>query len=328
MKKFYSIVFFSLIVTFLFAEEIKIYAPIAQNFLIDRNNYVRYSPLNMFDDKSDTVFAVTYDEIDKTKPLVEIYFSEPAVFDRVSIKAGYFDNRYYEKNNRIKELEIKIFNCKNLDFEKKVFLQDEMKEQNIYGEKKIIATKIEIYGRSVYEGSKWNDLVISDLNFYLADEKLPVSFDIGKCTTCTVYRKYEYDNLSRIIHEYVAMGKSGGKDNYYKYENNKIKFASSWDGEKINDSDFAEVDSVVRDGDKNTELIYANDLLIAKKYSDKNRFYINQYLYDSDTISAEIRICQNSNFDEKFTKYKYNSDGQIREISDYGDGTIYKFRYE
>ena len=44
--------------TKLFGNEIKIYAPVAQNFLIDKNNYVRYSTLNMFDNSSDTVFAV------------------------------------------------------------------------------------------------------------------------------------------------------------------------------------------------------------------------------------------------------------------------------
>lgn len=311
-----------------FENKIKIYAPVAQQILIDKNNYIRYSPVNILDDNSDTVYAVTFDEIDNKKPLLEIYFSEPAVFDKISIKAGYFDDRYFEKNNRIKNLQLKIYNCKNLDAEKNVLLLDEMKEQNIYAENKIIATKIEIYAKSVYQGSKWNDLVISDLDFYLEGQKLPVTFDIGKCTSCNVYRKYEYDDLSRITHEYVAFGKSGGKDTYYKYENNKIATATSWDGEKLKDSDFVEIETVVKDGDKNVEFIYANNLLVVKKYSNKNKFYINQYLYNQNCIYAEIRICQNANFDEKYTKYKYNSNGQITEISDYGDATIYKNRYE
>ena len=36
--------------TKLAAEEIKVYAPVAQNFLIDEKDYVRYSPVNIFDD--------------------------------------------------------------------------------------------------------------------------------------------------------------------------------------------------------------------------------------------------------------------------------------
>ena len=100
----------------LFANEIKIYAPVAQQMLIDKNNYVRYSSLNMFDDNPDTVYAVTFDEIDSKKPLLEIYFSEPAVFEKITIKAGYFDNRYFEENNRINKLQLQIYNCKNLEF--------------------------------------------------------------------------------------------------------------------------------------------------------------------------------------------------------------------
>ena len=80
----------------LFANEIKIYAPVAQQMLIDKNNYVRYSSLNMFDDNPDTVYAVTFDEVDSKKPLLEIYFSEPAEFEKITIKAGYFDNRYFD----------------------------------------------------------------------------------------------------------------------------------------------------------------------------------------------------------------------------------------
>lgn len=99
-------IIFILISSSLFANEIKIYAPVSQQMLIDKNNYVRYSSLNMFDNNSDTVYAVTFDEIDTKKALLEIYFSEPAEFERISIKAGYFDNQYFEKNNRIKNLQL------------------------------------------------------------------------------------------------------------------------------------------------------------------------------------------------------------------------------
>ena len=35
--------------TNLAAEEIKVYAPVAQKFLVDEKDYVRYSPVNLFD---------------------------------------------------------------------------------------------------------------------------------------------------------------------------------------------------------------------------------------------------------------------------------------
>ena len=96
--------------TKLVAQEIKVYAPVAQKFLVDEKDYVRYSPVNLFDDNSATVYAVTYNKINKKQPLLEIYFSEPAHFDKLSIKAGYFDERYFQKNDRIKNLKLKILN--------------------------------------------------------------------------------------------------------------------------------------------------------------------------------------------------------------------------
>lgn len=311
-------IIFILISSSLFANEIKIYAPVSQQMLIDKNNYVRYSSLNMFDNNSDTVYAVTFDEIDTKKALLEIYFSEPAEFERISIKAGYFDNQYFEKNNRIKNLKLQIYNCKNLETKKEISLQDKMTEQDIFSSEKIIATKIVIYISSVYPGTKWNDLVISDLNFFLKGKRLPVSFDIGKCVNCATYRTYEYDDKDRIIHEYVALGKSGCVDNYYKYEDDKIFYASMWDGQAPTNKDFSIIDVVKRDSDKNVELIFSNNLPVAQKYERNTDFYINQYIYDDkNKIKATIRICENSNWSKKYTKYIYNSKGQIKEINDY-----------
>ena len=183
-----------IICTKLFGNEIKIYAPVVQNILIDKNDYVRYSPINIFDNSSDTVFAVTYSEINKGKPLLVIYFGEHAEFDCLSIKPGYFDERYFEKNNRIKKLNLKIFNCKNIEYNETVELQDKMSEQEINLGMKIIATKIEIYIQDIYSGSKWNDLVISDINFSLNGSTKKVSFDAGDCVYSSTYHKYEYDN--------------------------------------------------------------------------------------------------------------------------------------
>ena len=154
-------IIFILISSSLFANEIKIYAPVSQQMLIDKNNYVRYSSLNLFDDNPDTVYAVTFDEVDTKKPLLEIYFSEPAEFEKITIKAGYFDNRYFEKNNRINKLQLQIYNCKNLESKEEINLQDKMIEQTIFSSDKVTAIKIVIYVFSVFSGTKWNDLVIS-----------------------------------------------------------------------------------------------------------------------------------------------------------------------
>ena len=72
-------------------ESIKIYAPIAKAMLISKENLTQYSTVNLFDDDSATIYAVDYDYVDKKGWLLEIHFSEPAVFDTLSVKGGYFD---------------------------------------------------------------------------------------------------------------------------------------------------------------------------------------------------------------------------------------------
>ena len=65
--------------TNLVAQEIKVYAPVAQKFLIDEKDYVRYSPVNLFDDNSATVYAVTYNQINKKQPLLYMKIDFPQI---------------------------------------------------------------------------------------------------------------------------------------------------------------------------------------------------------------------------------------------------------
>ena len=70
-------------------------------------------------------------------------------------------------------------------------------------------------------------------------------------------------------------------------------------------------------------LISSNNILVAQKYVRNN-----QYLYDDKkNIKAIIRICENANWSNKYTKYIYNSKGLITQINDYEDATIYVSRY-
>lgn len=335
MKKINLIILFLAILTSkIFSEDIKIYAPVAQKMLIDKNDYVRYSPVNMFDNKSDSVFAVTFDEINKKRPLLEIYFADPATFDSISIKAGYFDKRYFEKNDRIKNLTLKVYNCENVEVNENVELQDEMTEQNIYNGKKVIASKIEIYVNEVYSGSKWNDLVISDLNFSQDKKQKPVSFDIGECLFAFTYHKYEYDDQDRLVHHYYQYGKAGADDEYYKYEDGKIFRAYVGMEDDPANKKYEQIDSIKEVIPKGTEFFYKNGNIIAEKYTRykqyaEDTFYISQYIYnDKKQLVSIIRICENDNWGDKIIKYTYDEKGLVVSKIGYYDATIYTKRYE
>lgn len=314
--------------TNLAAEEIKVYAPVAQSFLIDEKDYIRYSPVNIFDDNSASVYAVTYSQINRKKALLEIYFSEPARFDKLSIKAGYFDERYFQKNNRIKNLKLKILNCKNIDFDKTIELNDVMSPQNIYEGDVILATKIVLYADEIFPGSKWNDLVISDLQFYLNGKKLKVSFDKGQCLASDKYTTFEYDDKGRLVYEYIVHGKSGCERKYYKYEDNKIFMNHVWMDDLPEDSNYVEVESV-EEKLPGKEFYYKDKLVTAEKYTRNSDFYISQYLYDENNrLKSIVRICENSYWDEKYIEYSYNKKNQPEKKISYRDATIYKNRYE
>jgi len=328
MKNRIIFVCFFIICTKLFGNEIKIYTAASQNFLIDKNNYVRYSPINIFDNYPETVFAVTFNEINKNQPLLVIYFGEHAEFDSLSIKPGYFDERYFEKNNRIKKMNLKIFNCKNIEYNETIEFKDKMSEQTINFAKKMIATKIEIYVQDIFPGSKWNDLVISDINFLLNGAINKVSFDAGDCVYGSTYHKYEYDNQDRIIREHTQFGKAGAYDKYYKYENGKIYKAYVGMDDDSNNLKYELIDSVIEPVSKNNDFFYKDGKIIAEKFTRSNNFYIRQYLYENNQLISIITISENSNWMDKFSRYFYNEKGLLIQTIGYEDATIYRDKYE
>ena len=321
------------------SEGIKIYAPIAQNMLTDKGNFVRYSPVNMFDGDSATVYAVTFGEVDKKGYLLDIRFAEPAVFDELTIKAGYFDKKYFGMNDRIKDISVEIWNCFNKDYEKSLALDDIQKEQSLYSGGKIIATKIRIKVASVYAGSKWDDLVISDLNFYLGGKRQGVSFGEGKCISGEDFKWYEYDEQGRVSKESHQAGKAGGRTTVYKYENGKTYVKSkSWEDDSDFEPPFVDIAEVYETDKKGHEVFKKDGKTVAEKFSRPERdfrtkkeydsYHIDQYIYDEKGfLRCILRICENNNWANEYTEYTYNEKGQLVEKVGYADATIYTDRY-
>ncbi|MDO4506614.1 MAG: hypothetical protein Q4B64_06660 [Spirochaetales bacterium] len=225
----------------LFAEELMIHSVLVSDFIKDEKNVLRYQPLNIFDNSPDTVYAVSIDKDLNLKPLIKIYFAKPVEMDSLSIKAGYFDSRYYSTNHRIKKLLVTIKNGKTAVIENKPFtLKDEMKEQKLDLQKTAKATELYIAVEDLYSGSKWNDLVISDLNFYSKSSRHEVSF--GYEDSLSIYGESHYnrkfDDKGQLLSETVQYGKSGSKDSVYTYNEygQLITETNVWD-----DPDYPEI---------------------------------------------------------------------------------------
>ena len=308
-------------------ESIKIYAPIAKSMLISKDDLTEYSTVNLFDDDPATIYAVDYLTLDKKGWLLEIRFSEPAVFDTLSVKGGYFDKNRFKKNERIKDLSIEIWNCRNKDYEKSLVLKNKMEEQTLYSGEKIIATKIRINVDSIYS-SKSGYLVISDLNFYLGGKRLPVYFGKGKCIFGEDFTWYKYDEQGRLSEKMHQAGHAGGHTENYKYEDGKTFVqAISWEEDDDFEPEFVEVKTEQKKG---MEFFKSGEKIVAEKYTESydNSFYINQYFYgNKGELGCLVRICENSNWANDFTEFVYNENGQLIEKIGYEDATIYNERY-
>ncbi len=233
IKKLLCILTFG-ICTSLFAENAVIHSVLVTDFLKDEKNVLRYQPLNMFDSSSDTVYAVTENKQLLSKPLINIYFAEPVEIDSLSIKAGYFDSRYFENNDRIKKLTITVNNAKSTPIKDKSFiLNDEMKIQKLDLGKTVKATEIHITINEVYPGKKWNDLVISDLFFCKNSNNYSVSFGCNPKMSVTGEARFnrKFDSKGNLHSETLQEGKSGSADITYEYNeyNQLICKKEIWD---------------------------------------------------------------------------------------------------
>ena len=233
IKKLLCILTFG-ICTSLFAENAVIHSVLVTDFLKDEKNVLRYQPLNMFDSSSDTVYAVTGNKQLLSKPLINIYFAEPVEIDSLSIKAGYFDSRYFENNDRIKKLTITVNNAKSTPVKDKSFiLNDEMKIQKLDLGKTVKATEIHITINEVYPGKKCNDLVISDLFFCKNSNNYSVSFACNPkmCVTGEARFNRKFDSKGNLLSETLQEGKSGSADITYEYNeyNQLICKKEIWD---------------------------------------------------------------------------------------------------
>lgn len=316
---------------------IKIYAPVAQYMLIDEKNPVRFSPLNMFDGDSETVYKVRSEEVDMNEYLLDILFAEPAVFDTLTIRAGNFHKKEYKESNRLKNLSIELLNCLNKDYDQEIELQDKCIEQILYEGEEIVVTELRIKVNTVYRG-RHDDITISDLLFYLNGEQQSVSFDKGKCIFGEDFSWYEYDEQGRLIKSEYQAGHAGGGMTLYKYENGKIfAMSKSWEEDDNAENEYVEIEST-EDSPKDVKIYYKDGKKSVEMYSHKEHnflrnydydsYYINQYLYDeTGRVRCLIRICENENWSNKFTEFSYNEKNQLVKQVGYEDATIYTDRY-
>jgi formylglycine-generating enzyme len=98
---------------------------------------------------------------------IKLSFSQEITVDAIEVMPGYFDDRFWIRNNRIKRLEVRTEkNSFTLGF------QDEMKAQISHLDGTMTFTEIVFRIVDTYKGSSWDDTCIAEIAFFLAGEKI------------------------------------------------------------------------------------------------------------------------------------------------------------
>ena len=141
------------------------------SFLQDDIFTHRYDVLSMFDGDPETGWS----EGASGPGIGEFFtvdFKETLKADRFSIMAGWFQKKYYSRNNRVRRIKVEAGGG-TFYFD----LEDVMEPQVLSFGKTIEFSKFTLYIEDVYEGSDWDDTPISEIMFYSGNNRISCFYD-------------------------------------------------------------------------------------------------------------------------------------------------------
>ncbi len=135
---------------------------------------IRYSGDKAFDGRPDTAWVegVPGPGIGQG---IAIKTESSIAFDSVEILPGYFDERYFAANNRIKAFSLEAVEEKGL-WKESFSCADGMKSQVVKLSRTVTAREIRLTILEVYEGSRWDDTCLSEFRFRLGNARYALSF--------------------------------------------------------------------------------------------------------------------------------------------------------
>lgn len=161
----------------------------------DKNDVWKYSPLKAFDSSPSTCLAVPKKSMDEYG-FLRVGFLNETEIDGISIEPGFFDDKYYYLNYRIKKIKITISKVGTSEDEIFTFdFVDEMKDQYCKFPRRVKCKYITFDIIELYKTDKDQDICISEISFFNKSKKLDLEF------TSSRYSKtvYTYDGQNRII---------------------------------------------------------------------------------------------------------------------------------
>ena len=200
------------------SETVEIRDIVAQSVLEDPNPF-RYDPLNVLSQGSATTFAFHRTSVDIAKPILTVFFGKATVLSAVSVEPGYFDPKWFSKNDRVTKMRIVAKDqTQTAIAEVTASFRDTMVPQLVKFDKETTCTEIDLYAQDVTRGTTSDDVCISNLTFYHGAAKLtpfiePEEGAMGRSRSI----QYAYDAKSRLVQKQSDFGLSGYETESFTY---------------------------------------------------------------------------------------------------------------
>ncbi len=274
----------------LYAKELRIQKiRFDETMTYDKNDKFRYSPLNIFDKKNDTVYAVPKSGNFYDYTLI-LHFDKEYEFDEIDISGGYFDSRWYKKNYRIKKIDFRFLDEYGNDkTSEEFFLKDEMISQKLKFSKKQKASEIWLRVRELYPSSAYNDICISEMSIMNNGEEYNV---VIRPAYSFYGSTYEYDDKGNLVKEKIDADHDHYELNYYKNGKSLIENLKYIDDDntprnydyKIISNTDSYIEIVV--GRKNIKLFYDGEKLIRSLINNsEGKTYEIKYYYKDGRLN-------------------------------------------
>jgi hypothetical protein len=143
------------------------------SLLTEKADLNMYHPVKVFDAKPETGWLEKA-EGPGIGESVSIGLEEPILVDTIRVSPGWFDQRYWAQNNRVKSLEILLDGAQrtNANF------RDKMEAQDVKLDPPVRFKAAQFIIREIYRTSKWDDTGLAEIEFYYKGHKYPL--DIRK----------------------------------------------------------------------------------------------------------------------------------------------------
>jgi hypothetical protein len=172
--------------------------------------YGRYHPLMAIDGDP----ATAWNEAAKGPGLgewIEIAFDTPITADAIHLMPGYYATQWYQKNNRIKSLEIAL-DGKTIQAE----LTDGMDEKTIKLEKETTFSRIRLMIKDIYKGTAYDDTCLAEISFWLHKRKIELAIDAPKVKLAEDDRQAQIASMDTPSgKKIIYLGLMGGGDEEY-----------------------------------------------------------------------------------------------------------------